>query len=70
MDDGYYGYDSTYWAYNTPGWQPRCVRCNRRKDGCKKYNSSDLGSFAGEWICQACVTSADTLTPCYEVISR
>jgi hypothetical protein len=66
-DIGYYGQDSPFWAYNQPGWKPRCVRCSKRTDTCKKFNSEDLGSFAGEWICADCKTPTDTFTP-YERI--
>jgi len=67
-DIGYYGQDSPYWAYNQPGWKPCCIRCNKRKADCKKYNTQQLGSFAGEWICTACVKDTDYKTPAQLVI--
>jgi hypothetical protein len=60
--------NSSYWAYNQPGWKPCCIRCSQRKISCKKYNSTDLGSFAGEWICSACVKPGDELTPAEKVV--
>jgi hypothetical protein len=59
--------NSPEWAYNQPGWKPRCVRCAMRRSDCKKFNSEDHGAFAGEFICPSCRTSADTFTP-YERI--
>lgn len=58
-----YSMYSSYWAYNAPGWKPCCVRCNSRKSDCKKYNSKELGQFAGEWICTSCVKDTDYKTP-------
>jgi len=57
---------SPYWAYNQPGWQPRCDRCGKRGPA-KKYNAKPeedkAGRFAGRWICAPCVTPDDTPTP-------
>lgn len=59
--------NSPEWAYNTPGWKPRCVRCHARTK-CRKYNSKELGTFAGEWICFPCIKDTDYLTPAECVI--
>lgn len=67
-DNGYYGLDSSFWAYNHPGWKPYCVRCQSRKADCKKFNSEKLGSFEGDWICKTCVRPSDFKTPAQRVI--
>ncbi len=61
---------SSEWAYNQTGWKPCCYRCNKRRQDCRKYNSEELGSFAGDWICTDCVLSTDTLTPCEKVMAK
>jgi hypothetical protein len=53
---------SPYWAYNRPGWKPCCMRCNQSETDCKKYNSNELGTFAGEWIRTSCVRDTDYKT--------
>lgn len=68
MED--YSMHSPYWAYNHPNWKPTCVRCRQKKDNCKKYNSTELGSFAGSWICESCVLPEDYKTPAQLVIDR
>lgn len=59
--------NSPEWAYNQPGWKPCCARCHKRKDDCRKFNSNEHGSFAGEWICESCRKDSDSLTP-YELV--
>lgn len=55
------------WAYNQPGWQPRCDRCDKRRPDCKKFNAAPgeelAGRFAGRWLCPDCTTPADVKTP-------
>jgi len=68
MED--YSMYSSYWAYNRSGWKPRCARCSQRNDDCKKFNSQQLGSFAGEWICTTCVKESDYKTPCQLVLDK
>jgi hypothetical protein len=65
-----YGMNSSYWAYNQPGWKPHCTRCNKRKNDCKKYNSDELGSFAGEWVCTSCLRDVDYKTPAQLVMDK
>jgi hypothetical protein len=65
-----YSMHSSYWAHNQPGWKPCCARCNKRKVDCKKYNSNDLGMFAGEWVCTSCLKDANYKTPAQLVLDK